>query len=90
MINCVCDYQSHGHQGVCGKEITYADSQLWEECDHTERTIVDGKIENETRNECYCKNNRCCLECYTKEVSIAKGSIARSLKIMNQNYKAEL
>ena len=82
MIKCVCDYELHGHKGICNKEITYADSQMWEDCSHIEREVVDGKIENETRNECYCRNNRCCQECYKTEVKIAKGFISRYLASM--------
>ena len=90
-MNCRCDFESHGHKNVCNKKVSFRDSQMWQSCSH-DKNITDsnGLIEEKVRGVCYCVQNRCCLDCWEREVAIAKGSILRSLKIMNQNYKPEI
>ena len=84
-MNCRCDFESHGHRGVCNKEVSFKDSQMWESCDHDRNvTDSDGLIEEKIRGVCYCKTNRCCLECWEKEFKIASGFIKRYLRTIKE------
>ena len=83
-MNCACDYQSHQHKGICGKEVRLDNSMNWKKCfKHTFKNIVDDVVQNVEHKDCLCGSNRCCIDCADKEFTMAKASLSEFMSKMD-------